>query len=688
VVGSDKNPDNTGWTRTVFYDIASGAWSTLPLPDKEIIKKHKELVDAVEKTIDLTGRIRGAWYRDPAGSGTEEERKEIDKLAGELKKLPGAKDVSKEIDQVISEVKSKKLLQGLKTGRAFQRTLEDASFAQYPVPPSRRNTPLAYNEKDNCCILFGGDHEDYLMNDTWMLDLSKNKWERKNPDKAPAPRAGHALVYLPKSGTVMLYEGYNQTSSIDYGAAPYWPKNPLEMWLYNTKENRWKPVGVWPHPKKGDMSALPPVGHFYGYSADKFSPPAIASDGEDRIVFSVHSSKTWYMPWKKYPAQTWMMKIDSSSLPKLNKDTGSVSNTRLYRKNFFVASYCEVETQPKPTNIDKLPPNKWVKLPNAPRNPCRGCRQRDWGTYVWDSDRDQILLWGGGHCVRSPSNVAHYSPVSGRYAEGYDADEPYGANGGGGYDSSVMNRPWISVHNYNHYAYDPKCKLLVTTRGYLYDPSRMDWLREPRIKQPFKFSWGSTLAETTPYGAVVWAQRAKGGGFSLWLFDRKKGWTDLAPQGKLRGLYCDSEGVCYDSKRDRLLLGYGGGYGKRGDGRIDSFDFKTKKLTTIMPANSDIGKMANTREMVYIPEADIVLFGSDPFRVGDKKKGRILTRVYHCEKNTYMLLDAGSVTYGHSSGWMYDAKRKNVYAISCRGQCWAMHIDPKSLTLLEKPPEK
>jgi hypothetical protein len=107
-----------------------------------------------------------------------------------------------------------------------------------------------------------------------------------------------------------------------------------------------------------------------------------------------------------------------------------------------------------------------------------------------------------------------------------------------------------------------------------------------------------------------------------------------------------------------------------------------------MPDNIEIGKMGNTREMVYIPDADIVLFGSEPFRIGDKKKGRILTRVYACDKNKYMLLDAGSVAYGHSCGWMYDAKRKNAYVITCAGQVWAMHIDAESLTLLESPPKQ
>ena len=51
-----------------------------------------------------------------------------------------------------------------------------------------------------------------------------------------------------------------------------------------------------------------------------------------------------------------------------------------------------------------------------------------------------------------------------------------------------------------------------------------------------------------------------------------------------------------------------------------------------------------------------------------------------------LLLDAGPATYGYSSGWMYDARRRNVYAIDCHGQCWALHVDAESLKLLSEAP--
>jgi len=329
---------------------------------------------------------------------------------------------------------------------------------------------------------------------------------------------------------------------------------------------------------------------------------------------------------------------------------------------------------------------------NLRGGPGRGCRQRDWGTAVWDGDRDQILLWGGGHCVRSASTVAHYSPASGRIVEGFDADEPYGANGGGGFDSSVLGRPWVSTHNYNHYAYDPKCRLMVSARGYLHDPGRMDWLRIEPISRPFEFTWGHTVVETSRHGAVAWAQRKGPESFGLWLFDRRQGWGDLEPRGPLFGPYCDAHGMVYDSKRDRMILGgVGGGYQKTSDGTFLAFDFATRSLTTLSPENAELAKTQNAREMAYAEHADWILFG-DLIRGGDPP-GKVYTRVYDCGANRMGLLDAGGFddvenlrTIGYSSGWMYDADRKLVYAFTIRGQTWALRINPQTARLLDSRP--
>jgi hypothetical protein len=686
VVGADKKLDNLGWMRTVVYDIPSGKWTRLDVADEKVGREHKELVAATEAVIDLVGRLRLAWYRDPNGVGTDAELKALGERSAALKKMPPMASFAADVDAVAGLIGGKKTLDALKAARALQRRIEEAAEAQYPAPPSRRNSPLVFEEKNKVFVLFGGDHEDYLMTDTWGLDLEKQSapWRRAKPDKAPSPRGGHALSALPRSGRVALYEGYVQTSSADYGAAPYAPAGPLQLWLFDPKSDRWDLAGNWPLPGKAEAATPAPVGVFYGYASDRFSPPELAADANDTLVLAAHTGTLWFWKWNR-PCETWALQVDPARTDAAGRETlGAAPDGRLYRTGPFLASFGEVPDEPKDTELDKLPENRWVRLPDPPRNPCRGCRQRDWGTAVWDSDREQVLLWGGGHCVRAASGVAHYSPVSGRIVEGYDADEPYGANGGGGFDSSVMDRPWISVHNYNHYAYDPRCRLMVAGRGYLYDPERMDWLRLEPIALPYKFQWGSTVVETSPHGAVAWAQKKGAEDFGLWLFDRQAGWVDLEPRGRLFAPYCDAHGMVYDSKRDRMIFsGVGGGYSKLSNGTLLAFDFKTKAVETLAPGNAELAKTRCAREMAYVEHADWVLIG-EMCVGGDPKTGKPYTRVYDCQADRMFLLDAGPVPDGYSTGWMYDARRKLAYVFTYRGEAWAIRIEPGTARRLEK----
>jgi hypothetical protein len=69
IIGADKKLDNLGWTRTVIWDLATDNWSRLPLPSAEVCAEHQALLVAGEALIELVGRIRLAWYRDPQGAG-------------------------------------------------------------------------------------------------------------------------------------------------------------------------------------------------------------------------------------------------------------------------------------------------------------------------------------------------------------------------------------------------------------------------------------------------------------------------------------------------------------------------------------------------------------------------------------------------------------------------------------------
>lgn len=673
-VGSDKRIDNVGWTRTVVLDTATGRWTPLPLPPEDVVKTHRELVSAGESLIDLVGRIRLAWYRDPKGVGTDEELQALGRRCDELGRLAGMGAFKTEISKVGELIRAKNTLEALKAARAIQPRLEDAAFAQYPVPHSRRNAPLVYDEKNKVFVLFGGDHEDYQVNDTWTLDLDKKSWKRMNPPVAPSPRAGHAACYLPKSGRVAVHEGYASSASGDYGASPWQVLDPRELWVYDAAADRWDLAGS----VGGKSNDAPPaIGKFFGYSATWYEVPPLAADAQDRLFLAAPGGKN-------LPGSTWTLTFDPGQTDAAGRDkVGQAPNSRRLRALYFRAEFSEVSDDPKARDLSALPANQWVKLTPAPRTPARGCRQRDWSTSVWDSDREQILLWGGGHCVRSSSVPLHYSPVSNRIVEGYDAEEPYQYNGWCGPASSLLNKQWIDTHAYHLYAYDPKCKLMVTARGFLYDPERMDWVRAEPFKSPFKYSWGSVVIASSPHGAVAWGVAGETPG--LWLFDRDKGWTSLEAKGKLFTPWCDSHGMVYDSRRDRMILSsVGGGYSKPGNGTFLAFDFKTRTLDVVTPENSELNKTGCARELAYVEHADWVLVG-DLLRQGDAKTGKVYTRVYDCDKNKMFLLDAGPVAAGYSAGWMYDSKRKLVYSFAYNGEAWGLRLDPAAAKPLEKP---
>ncbi|MFO7899359.1 MAG: hypothetical protein R6V58_09885 [Planctomycetota bacterium] len=181
------------------------------------------------------------------------------------------------------------------------------------------------------------------------------------------------------------------------------------------------------------------------------------------------------------------------------------------------------------------------------------------------------------------------------------------------------------------------------------------------------------MLETSPHGVVAWAP-SREGGIGLFIYKHGAGWQDLEPKGKLFRPYCDSDGMCYDSKRDRMLIGWGGG-------TIRSFDFKTRRIAVHKPANIEIGKIKNTREIVYVEHADLVLFGSVPVERGKKA----YTLAYDCAADKYLLLDAGNPIYGHGAAWQYDAKRDLVLVTDHQGHACVLKLDRATAGLVEAP---
>jgi hypothetical protein len=74
-----------------------------------------------------------------------------------------------------------------------------------PPPPVAQG--IVYDPKTRVYVLFGGDHLDYLTNDTWVFDPAGPRWFQRHPAGAPPPRANHRLEAI-GDGTIRLTGGY------------------------------------------------------------------------------------------------------------------------------------------------------------------------------------------------------------------------------------------------------------------------------------------------------------------------------------------------------------------------------------------------------------------------------------------------------------------------------------------------
>lgn len=84
-----------------------------------------------------------------------------------------------------------------------------ADWAQFPGagPSPRRAHAAAFDEVNECLVVFGGRNGADDLADTWTLDGTT--WTQKFPTNSPSPRAGHMMVYDAARGQTILHGGHN-----------------------------------------------------------------------------------------------------------------------------------------------------------------------------------------------------------------------------------------------------------------------------------------------------------------------------------------------------------------------------------------------------------------------------------------------------------------------------------------------
>ncbi|HEX7896765.1 MAG TPA: kelch repeat-containing protein [Planctomycetota bacterium] len=472
---------------------------------------------------------------------------------------------------------------------AVERELE----ARDVEPAPRALTAIAWDAKSKLYVLFGGDHFDYLTNDTWVFDPAVPKWTLRRPPSAPPPRANHALTAV--DGKITLKGGYTYTSSTDYVGGQY--RNLADgEWTYDVEANAWSGAGVAP-------------------------------------------------------------------------DTRVYRTGRLHPDHFLVP--------PAGEPLGALPANEWVSM-KPPKLPAMN---RDWGTAVYDPDRQLILRWSGGHSAHGGTDVLQYHTNTNRWELTMPVEFPLGQTYSNTEYPEGVNfnrRPWVTGHTYQSYGYDPIGKKMHflgrKSDGHVWDPDLGDWTaRYPKPKELVYGDCFYTLTITsTPSGLVCWTKDGK-------LFRYESTWMLRNINGTLPGSVVDNSTLAYDAKRDRLLF-WRKGYGDKNpyDGEIQAVD-KDGVVSALNPE----GKAA----AVAVPYLCQIRYdvANDLFLVGGTVEGR--TPAYDPEKNRWVTLKIGgedpSGKKGRnvSLGMMYDAKRKLFWAVDTNSHVYVLRLDPATADL-------
>jgi hypothetical protein len=522
-----------------------------------------------------------------------------------------------------------------------------------PQPPPRANARLVYDPVAKKAILFGGDALDHLLADTWAYDVVAGKWEQRRPRVSPSPRAGHAMLWLPKAKKVLLLGGYGYTSATGYVEGLY-RRLPFEAWTYDTSADTWQLLRHFDAPKTA------PEG-----PANGFLPAA--ADEDDTVVVLANG--------------TWVCRIDAgkpdaAGTAKYGVEPGTTERrTGPHDPAWYREGVPPADPEKTARELKELPVNTWTRRP-TPKLPRPNV---DWGSAVFAPELDLIVRFSGGHSAYSGTAPQVYDVKADRWSIPFTPEYPieyvYSNDQVHG-EWSFQGRPWMTGHTYKSTGHDANLRALV------FVPHEYTWFFDPRLgkwsrnaeRNPFRPDFYNNTVCATPQGAVVWAGRRAGEGAGLWRLDAAgRRWQALPLKGELPPQSPDHHGLAHDTRRDRLLFFSDLGPHK---GDVAACDLRTGEAKWLDAAGRAAAAV-RSRETVYLPAADAVLVGAHI-----EAEGQLLWPLYDCARNAWFGLvlagtdPVGKGGFNNSMGLMYDPGRDLIWAVGQNNEVFVLRFDP------------
>ncbi|MHC4913993.1 MAG: Kelch repeat-containing protein [Planctomycetota bacterium] len=660
-------------TRTWIYSPAKNEWRRRECASPLMKELHGKVAALRAEGVGLYGACTNRYFHTelPAetkaslGGLAKKLGSSVEALAGELEGKGAGHEKTqcgwaaadlKRAKELLAKIGDTPSPESLKAGLAAKRLLRRAEHGLLGEPPPRAHSPMVYDPATKKIVLFGGDRLDMLHGDTWVYDCATRKWEERRPELSPSPRAGHAFLYLPESKKLALVGGYRFDAQTGYWG-PLYRQLPVQAWTYDVGGNKWSFIKEW---SLGDRRKKIP-GEAPSYMRSKGVGFTLSVGEGDVLLFP--GSTTW-------ACRLDVSKPDASGAAERGAKPGAVEwRTGPYDPNWYLTGEAPTETAFQ-AKLKSVSANQWTIVTGKgtllPR------QNRDWGTAVYDPDRQAIYRWSGGHSAHCGSDIPVFSMETGRYHQKYAPSFPLDGIGSCGSQpsrSTFLGRPWISAHTYHSYAYDPVSKKMIccghNSFSFVFDPAGSSWTFKKQPAGMDRDNFYTLTLCSTPTGPYAWTRFG-----TLFKYDGKSdSWSEVKTSGeKLTGTKCDNAGMCYDSKRDRLIMTHASF-----NGALVAVDLKTMTAKRLSPKGMAKATGHFLRETCYDASRDVVVVATRGKR---KYTGPMTWPVYDCAKNAWVAVEvSGPNCSGCSMGLMYDPVRENVVAVDTNSRVYILKLD-------------
>jgi len=246
-------------------------------------------------------------------------------------------------------------------------------------PPLRCNVQTAFDTKNHCIVLFGGDTQSTRLADTWIYDAKTRRWAERQPELAPPPVASCGMTYVASQGLIVMCSGDDQT------------------WTYDVAVNKWTRI-------KGGLD-LGRRKDNPGWSTG-FVSCAYSSKEDLTLLLGMGSLDRHNI------RRTWLYRLDAATAGH-EEQVGVEPGKFRYRLD----EWPRLEQAPPPDReaslkrLEALPENTMVEA-----NPPATVTAKTWTTATIDTHRGEVIYTGGGHSGYSGNDWAHYSMADNRWS--------------------------------------------------------------------------------------------------------------------------------------------------------------------------------------------------------------------------------------------------------------------------------